>query len=267
MSDVKRYYVSPRTIALFLRADPSGEVPAGFVGLTLLSDYDALAQRCCNLEAVQQAGLERSGRIKSSAGALGWTAEREDGPLDFLIAQAQRCPELEAERERIRESYVPHGDLLRQTSNLRAEVEALRQIISECARAAGATVSEECSLEFMAGLPGEIAVIIERLEKSLAGMCDETEKLMVACEAVQAEHQAAELKSLQWLTEVRFACGDNGQRMLPELFEHLKALYTDADRYRCFRRMELPNGLGVYLDELDTALDNEILEEVMASLP
>jgi hypothetical protein len=127
MSDVKRWYVSPRTIELFLRADPSGEVPAGFVGLTLLSDYDALAQRCRNLETVQQAGLERSGRIKAAAGQLGWTADREDGPLEFLIEQAQRCRGLEEERERIREAYDPQGELLRQTSNLRAEVDQLKE--------------------------------------------------------------------------------------------------------------------------------------------
>lgn len=98
MSKVKRWYVSPRTIELFLRAGPSSEVPAGFVGITLLSEYDALAQRCCNLEVVQKASLERSGRIKAAAGHLGWTADREDSPLEFMIAQAQRCRELEAER-------------------------------------------------------------------------------------------------------------------------------------------------------------------------
>ncbi|MNG33992.1 hypothetical protein D3C84_1203750 [compost metagenome] len=37
-------------------------------------------------------------------------------------------------------------------------------------------------------------------------------------------------------------------------------LRKDAERYRCFRRMGLPNGLGVYDEELDEALDNEISE-------
>ena len=59
------------------------------------SDYDALVRRLHNLQALQQAGLERSGRIKAAAGALGWTAESEDSPLEFLIEQAQRCRQLE----------------------------------------------------------------------------------------------------------------------------------------------------------------------------
>lgn len=50
MSDVKRWYVSPRTIELFLRADPSSEIPPGFSGLVLSSAYDDLARRCRELE-------------------------------------------------------------------------------------------------------------------------------------------------------------------------------------------------------------------------
>lgn len=45
MNEVKRWYVSPRTIAIFQRADPNSEIPPDFSGLVLASDYDAMAQR------------------------------------------------------------------------------------------------------------------------------------------------------------------------------------------------------------------------------
>lgn len=106
MSDVKRY-------------DNNGmECSADYshMRFALASDFDALQQRCReannladqwaekneslqlrinNLEAIHKASIERSGQIKSVAGALGWTADREDGPLDFLIERAQRCRQLE----------------------------------------------------------------------------------------------------------------------------------------------------------------------------
>lgn len=43
--------------------------------------------------------------------------------------------------------------------SVEAENAKLRQIISECATACGAAVSVECSIEFMALLPGEIALL------------------------------------------------------------------------------------------------------------
>lgn len=47
-----------------------------------------------------------------------------------------------------------------------AEVAALRQIISDAAREVGAQVSPECSLEFMALLPREVAMAIRRAESA-----------------------------------------------------------------------------------------------------
>lgn len=47
----------------------------------------------------------------------------------------------------------------------RAEAEALRKIISDSATACGAAVSVECSLEFMAMLPGEIGSVVGSLRK------------------------------------------------------------------------------------------------------
>lgn len=97
-----------------------------------------LVQRCRNLEAVQQASLERRGTIKAAAGQLGWTADREDGPLEFLIQQAKRCRELgnladqwaekngalRAENVRLAEWYSEAGT---REDTLRTEIEALRK--------------------------------------------------------------------------------------------------------------------------------------------
>ncbi|MDV7782009.1 ead/Ea22-like family protein [Pseudomonas aeruginosa] len=44
----------------------------------------------------------------------------------------------------------------------KAENEALRKIISECATACGAGCAPECTLEFMSMLPGEISSVVSR---------------------------------------------------------------------------------------------------------
>ncbi|HCL3184232.1 TPA: ead/Ea22-like family protein [Pseudomonas aeruginosa] len=57
---------------------------------------------------------------------------------------------------------------------LKAENEALRKIISECATACGAGCAPECTLEFMSMLPGEISSVVSRraaaeIGKSMGG--------------------------------------------------------------------------------------------------
>lgn len=57
---------------------------------------------------------------------------------------------------------------------LKAENEALRKIISECAKACGAGCAPECTLEFMSMLPGEISSVVSRravaeIGKSMGG--------------------------------------------------------------------------------------------------
>jgi len=51
---------------------------------------------------------------------------------------------------------------------LKAENEALRQIVSECATALGACFSPECTLEFMAMLPDEIALGVGKRARNAA---------------------------------------------------------------------------------------------------
>ncbi|EKQ6351802.1 TPA: hypothetical protein NII06_006387 [Pseudomonas aeruginosa] len=50
----------------------------------------------------------------------------------------------------------------KERDRLRAENEALRKIISECATACGAGCAPECTLEFMSMLPGEISSVVSR---------------------------------------------------------------------------------------------------------
>ena len=51
-------------------------------------------------------------------------------------------------------------------------------------------------------------------------------------ERLRDEHAVA----LALVADVRFACGDYGQRMQPELLEYLRELAADAARYRWLRR-------------------------------
>ncbi|HCP54556.1 MAG: hypothetical protein CMK72_01220 [Pseudomonadaceae bacterium] len=68
------------------------------------------------------------------------------------------------------------------------EIERLRSIISDCAKSCGATVSVECSLDFMAHLPVEIAVVISNLR-------EERDSQQRVCIAAMTE--LAQLKSRQ----------------------------------------------------------------------
>lgn len=94
-------------------------------------DRDALQQRCRNLETVQQAALANSGRIKAAAGALGWTADRDDAALEYLIGKAQRCGDLDKAINAIDAFYLDalrfHKSVVSQRDALRAECELLRK--------------------------------------------------------------------------------------------------------------------------------------------
>lgn len=46
------------------------------------------------------------------------------------------------------------------------------------------------------------------------------------------EQQPSEASLLRLVCDIRFAVGDNGKRMQPELIEYLKQMRADADRYR-----------------------------------
>ena len=53
-----------------------------------------------------------------------------------------------------------------------------------------------------------------------------TEELLYALEAAREDACVA------LVADIRFACGDNGNRMQPELVEFIRELAADAERYR-----------------------------------
>ena len=51
-------------------------------------------------------------------------------------------------------------------------------------------------------------------------------------EAAAALEAAREDACVSLVADIRFACGDNGKRMQPELVEFIRGLAQDAERYR-----------------------------------
>lgn len=87
-----------------------------------------------------------------------------------------------------------------------------------------------------------------------------------------AESRANDQAAMGWLTSLRSASGDRGERMLPELVTHIEGLAKDAGRYRWLRIASAgnesaePHGLCVELwdtgsgyeisgADLDTAIE------------
>ena len=86
-----------------------------------------------------------------------------------------------------------------------------------------------------------------------------------------AESRANDQAAMGWLTSLRWASGDRGERMLPELVEHIEGLAKDAGRYKWLRNQSMEyrqngpaaimaevsgeKGTFLELDDLDTAID------------
>ena len=100
-----------------------------------------------------------SNRLESEAvyAAAGFNAAREE------IAK------IHAEVAGLRTGYEAYEQV---NAELKAEVEALRQIISDSATSCGAAVSVECTLDFMKHLPVEIFSVISKLRNALAECAD-----------------------------------------------------------------------------------------------
>lgn len=82
---------------------------------------------------------------------------------------ARERDHLRAEVSGLKTSYEAYE---RVNAELKAEVEALRQIISDSATSCGAAVSVECTLDFMKHLPVEIFSVISKLRNALAECAD-----------------------------------------------------------------------------------------------
>lgn len=140
------------------------------------ADYDSVAMRLRNLETVQQAALATSGTIKAAAGALGWSASRDDGPLEFLIGLARHCRDLEGDvatlGEGLKQCVAREVELslaLDAATSAhaveRAAADRLRGVLRQAAEAAGGCASPECSDEFLALLPGEVRALREHADQ------------------------------------------------------------------------------------------------------
>lgn len=75
-----------------------------------------------------------------------------------------------------------------------------------------------------------------------------------------AESRANDQAAMGWLTSLRWASGDRGERTLPDLVEHIEWLVKNAWRYRFVRLLDndcfMINTLQrVSGNELDTAID------------
>ena len=83
-----------------------------------------------------------------------------------------------------------------------------------------------------------------------------------------AESRANDQSAMGWLTSLRWASGDRGERMLPDLVTHIEELAKDAGRYRwiaklstygidCRQRpsLTLPIYAPDHIDSLGVAID------------
>ena len=77
-------------------------------------------------------------------------------------------------------------------------------------------------------IPGDVVAMLtaelRRLRAENAGLAQSL-----------AESRANDQAAMGWLTSLRWASGDRGERMLPELVAHIEGLVKDAGRYRWLR--------------------------------
>ncbi|HHO8100683.1 TPA: hypothetical protein ACRXTU_000241 [Pseudomonas aeruginosa] len=153
------------------------------------ANLDALRRVYFRQEANPQAILAMLDEIDGMK-ASGWRnhsvnyARAEKCPQTLETAQAawDRDQELiEEQRQQIARDSQTINQLRQKLQSaevdrdrLKAENEALRKIISECATACGAGCAPECTLEFMSMLPGEISSVVSRraaaeIGKSMGG--------------------------------------------------------------------------------------------------
>ncbi|WLI49261.1 hypothetical protein [Pseudomonas sp. FP833] len=110
----------------------------------------------------EQSSTELAVHMRSLQKMPGW----HDPLADRLWQEVEA---LKAEVAGLRTGYEAYE---RVNAELKAEVGALRQIISDSATSCGAAVSVECTLDFMKHLPVEIFSVISKLRNALAECAD-----------------------------------------------------------------------------------------------
>lgn len=133
------------------------------------------------------------------------------------------------------------------------------------------TVTDELLAELESGvdhyhcsIPGDVvAMLTAELRRLRAESAELGQQL--------AESRANDQVAMGWLTSLRWASGDRGERMLPELVSHIEGLAKDAGRYRWLRNQSMEHrqngpaaimaeasgekGTFLELDDLDSAID------------
>mgnify|MGYP000175625678 CR=1 FL=1 len=107
-------------------------------------------------------------------------------------------------------------------------------------------------------------IAVDALTAELRRLRAENEELAQSLSESRANDQAA----MGWLTSLRWASGDRGERMLPDLVTHIESLAKDAGRYRwiaklstygidCRQRpsLTLPIYAPDHIDSLGDAID------------
>lgn len=94
---------------------------------------------------------------------------------------------------------------------------------------------------------------------------DERDTLIAAAAALEAAREDA---CVALVADIRFACGDNGKRMQPELVEFIRDLAEDAERYRWLRAQNViavtshDQSVEYQRDDLDAEIDQARGKEV-----
>ena len=92
--------------------------------------------------------------------------------------------------------------------------------------------------------------LLAELETHYRSVNDDSSALLIAelrrlraenaeLEQSLAESRANDQAAMGWLTSLRWASGDRGERMLPELVTHIEELAKDAGRYEFCRNGDL----------------------------
>lgn len=134
--------------------------------LALIAENERLQQREQDLSASVKYWFNACGGKQFEAGVK----HADEAASKYIDEHWRRQrDQLRAENAGLRTGYEAYEQV---NAELKAEVEALRQIISDSATSCGAAVSVECTLDFMKHLPVEIFSVISKLRNALAECAD-----------------------------------------------------------------------------------------------
>lgn len=161
-------------------------------------------EEACNAVRLYVEAKESS--ASNSMGEWSWI-DRLDDCLADIRAELSEAAQDDGKWSRYLDMISPAPQ-----TNLQAENDRLRKVVSDCAAALGngAAVSTSCSLEFMEELPKEVALVV-------AG-------LRAAAPAPQQHKKSAPFTEIEWLTRRLLDAIDEAEDVPDEVLEAFKAL-------------------------------------------